>query len=123
MAQLLSPERGLVGGRGLAEFVLSRLGTGVGPGEAAAFNHIGYATWLEQQLNPPKGDDPATAGRLANAALRIKYGAGDLTKQQQWAAVDEMRPLKALGQPSISFGRYSTITISPDRNGDAFSTK
>jgi uncharacterized protein (DUF1800 family) len=95
----LPPTSGPNHGRNLAEFVLSRLGTGIGPGEAAAFNHIGYPTWLEQQLNPPKGDDPATAGRLANAILHIKYGAGDPTKQQLWAAVDENRPLKTLDQP------------------------
>ena len=59
---MLPAKNGPVGGRSLAELVLSRLGTGIGPGEAVAFNHIGYATWLEQQLNPPKGDDPATAG-------------------------------------------------------------
>jgi uncharacterized protein (DUF1800 family) len=48
---------------------------------------------------PAKGDDPATAGRLANAVLHIKYGAGDPTKQQLWAAVDENRSLKTLDQP------------------------
>ena len=57
---------------GFAEFVLGRLGTGAGPNEAAGFDRIGYAAWLDQQLNPPKGDDSATAQRLAKAALRIK---------------------------------------------------
>jgi uncharacterized protein (DUF1800 family) len=86
-------------GSGFAEFVLGRLGTGAGPNEAAVFDRSGYAAWLDQQLNPPKGDDSATAQRLAKAALRIKYDAGDATKDQQWAAVDEMRPLKLLDQP------------------------
>jgi hypothetical protein len=97
--QTLPPKIGPNRGRSLADVVLSRLGTGVGPSEAAMFNRIGYATWLEQQLNPPKGDDPATAARLANAVLHIKYGGGDPTKQQLWPAVDEMRPLKTLSQP------------------------
>jgi uncharacterized protein (DUF1800 family) len=86
-------------GRGLSEFVLARLGTGIGPLETAAFDRMGYPSWLDQQLNPPAGDDPATAARLASAVLHIKYGAGDPEKQQQWAAVDEMRPLNMLAQP------------------------
>jgi uncharacterized protein (DUF1800 family) len=84
---------------GFAGFVLGRLGTGIGPNEAAAFNLIGYSAWLDQQLNPPKGDDPETAVRLAKAALHIKYDAGDSAKDQQWTAVDEVRPLKLLDQP------------------------
>jgi len=84
---------------GLAEFVLGRLGTGVAPSEIAAFNSVGYTAWLDRQLNPPAGDDPATAARLASAVLHIKYAAGDTDKQQQWPAVDETRPLKTLAQP------------------------
>ncbi|HVH81199.1 MAG TPA: DUF1800 domain-containing protein [Stellaceae bacterium] len=86
-------------GRGLAQFVLGRLGTGLGPGEAAAFERIGYETWLTRQLSPPAGDDPATAARLAKAVLPIKYGGGDPEKQQQWVAIDEARPLTTLTQP------------------------
>jgi uncharacterized protein (DUF1800 family) len=86
-------------GGGFASFVLGRLGTGVAPGEAAEFDRIGYAAWLSKQLNPPKGDDLATAARLASAALQIKYAAGDPNKQQLWEAVDDKRPLTTLDKP------------------------
>ncbi len=89
----------VAGDRSTAAFVLGRLGTGTGPGEIAAFTRIGYPAWLEQQLNPPSGDDAATATRLADAVLRIKYKAGDPDKKQEWSAVDEVRPLKMLDQP------------------------
>jgi len=84
---------------GFAAFVLARLGFGARPGDVEAFQQLGYRRWLDLQLAPPPGDDPATAIRLAAATLRIKYNAGDPEKKQEWAAVDEMRPLTTLNQP------------------------
>jgi len=79
--------------------VLNRLGYGPRTGEAAAFARQGLARWLDQQLRPPQGDEPEVVEALARARLRIKYAAGDPSKNQSWAAVDEMRPLSTLGQP------------------------
>jgi uncharacterized protein (DUF1800 family) len=94
----LSPKNRPDHADGLAAFVLGRVGTGFGPSDVAAFDRAGYAAWLDHQLNPPVGDDPDTAARVAKAVLRIKYDAGDPAKQQQWDAVDETRPLKLLDQ-------------------------
>jgi uncharacterized protein (DUF1800 family) len=68
--------------------VLTRLGYGPKPGEAAAFQRQGLAGWLDQQLRPPHGDDADTEAALARARLRIAY-----------PGVDEMRPLATLDQP------------------------
>jgi uncharacterized protein (DUF1800 family) len=84
---------------GLAAHVLTRLGFGARPGDVEALVKLGYRRWLDLQLAPPPGDDPATATRLAAAVLRIKYNAGDPAKKQDWAAADEMRPLATLAQP------------------------
>ncbi|MEI9983747.1 MAG: DUF1800 family protein [Aliidongia sp.] len=62
---------------GFAAFVLGRLGFGARPGDVEALSKLGYRRWLDLQLAPPPGDDPATAARLAAAVLRIKYNAGD----------------------------------------------
>jgi uncharacterized protein (DUF1800 family) len=79
--------------------VLNRLGYGPRAGEVAAFARQGLARWLDEQLNPPKGDEPLIVEALARARLRIKYAAGNPDKNQPWAAIDEMRPLSALDQP------------------------
>jgi uncharacterized protein (DUF1800 family) len=55
-----------------------------------------FASWIEEQMAPAKGDDPAMAARLKACSLRIHYGAGPDNK---WPAVDEVRPLALLDQP------------------------
>ena len=82
-----------------AFFALNRLGYGARPGEAAEFARHDFRIWLEEQLNPPPGDDPETVQALENAQLRIKYAAGDPAKNQNWEAIDEMQLLGTLAQP------------------------
>jgi len=82
-----------------AFFALNRLGFGARPGEAAELARRGFRVWLDEQLKPPPDDDPETAQALEDAQLRIKYAAGDPAKNQNWEAVDEMRPLGTLAQP------------------------
>jgi uncharacterized protein (DUF1800 family) len=84
---------------GFAAHVLNRLSFAARPGDGETLASLGYGRWLDRQLAPPRGDDPAMAARLGAAVLRIKYGAGDPAKKQDWPAVDELRPLKTLGQP------------------------
>ena len=81
---------------GFAPMVLARLGHGAGPGEIDAFRAMGYGTWLDDQLTPPPGDDPAVAAKLARLTFRIKYAEG---KDKVYPAVDELRPLATLNQP------------------------
>ncbi|HEV2677981.1 MAG TPA: DUF1800 domain-containing protein [Aliidongia sp.] len=81
---------------GFAPMVLARLGHGARAGEIDRFRAAGYSTWLDEQLAPPPGDDPAVAAKLARLTFRIKYNEG---KDKAWPAVDELRPLGTLGQP------------------------
>ncbi|GGF07733.1 hypothetical protein GCM10011611_11540 [Aliidongia dinghuensis] len=81
---------------GFAPMVLARLGYGARPGEVQAFRAMGYRAWLDEQLAPPAGDEPAVAAKLARTTFHIKYAEG---KDKAYPAVDEMRPLATLGQP------------------------
>jgi len=81
---------------GFAPMVLARLGHGARPGEIEAFRTAGYRTWLDEQLAPPPGDDPAVAAKLVRLTFRIKYAEG---KDKAYPAVDELRPLGSLGAP------------------------
>jgi uncharacterized protein (DUF1800 family) len=82
-----------------ATLVLTRLGYGPRPGDVETLAETGLAAFLDEQLAPSKGDDPACAEKLSRATLKIAYPAGDATKNQSWAAVDEQRPLATLDQP------------------------
>ena len=77
-------------------FALSRFGNGPTPDDFTALSKRSFASWIEEQTAPPKGDDPATSARLKASTLRIHYGAGPDNK---WPAVDEARPLGLLDQP------------------------
>src|SRR5579859_3628878 len=77
-------------------FALSRFGNGPTPDDFAALSKRSFASWIEEQTAPPKGDDPATSARLMACALRIHYGAG---ADNKWPATDEARPLSLLDQP------------------------
>ena len=73
---------------------LNRLAFGARPGDEDRLRSIGLAAYIEEQLRPPPvTDDPMTQARLAQATLRINYGAGT-----KFAALDEERPLALLGQ-------------------------
>jgi uncharacterized protein (DUF1800 family) len=77
-------------------FALSRFGNGPTPEDFSALSKRSFASWIEEQTAPPKGDDPATLARLKACRLRIHYGAGPDNK---WPATDEARPLDLLDQP------------------------
>jgi len=81
---------------GFAPMVLARLGHGARPGEIERLRATGYRAWLDEQLAPPPGDDPAVAAKLQRLTFRIKYNEG---KDKAYPAVDELRPLGTLSQP------------------------
>jgi len=68
---------------------LYRLGYGPRAEDYHEIFSRGLNGWLAEQLNPPAGDDPLVADRLAKTTLHIKYGT-----------VDEMRPLSSLSKPT-----------------------
>ncbi len=74
---------------------LDRCTFGARPSDYAKVWSMGWSGWVNEQLNPPAGDDPMTAQMVRDATLRITYGAQD-NANGVWAAVDEDRPLQTL---------------------------
>lgn len=74
---------------------LNRMAFGARPGDEELVRQIGLRAYVDAQLHPPTGmDDPMTHARLAQAKLRINYGAGT-----NYPAVDEERGLALLYKP------------------------
>jgi len=80
---------------------LNRATFGARSVDEAYAQNIGWETWVNEQLSPPPGDDPAVAGLIANATLKIKYSAKS-TADGGWGAVDEERPLTALNASPLA---------------------
>jgi len=78
------------------EVLLNRLTFGATPAERERLATLGPAAWLEDQLSRPAGD-PDIDQRLSNLRLRIAYEATDEGNGVRWDALDEMRPLSAIG--------------------------
>ncbi len=74
---------------------INRLGYGPRAEDAKDIAALRAEGWLDDQLKPPAGDDPAVADRLGKILLRIKYDANDKDKLP---AMDEMRPLSSLNK-------------------------
>jgi len=77
-------------------FTINRLGYGLRAEDYKDLAAMGIKGWLDEQLNPPPGDDPVVADRLAKTTLRIKY---DADVKNNLPAMDEMRPLSSLNKP------------------------
>jgi uncharacterized protein (DUF1800 family) len=78
--------------------------------DEARINQMGWVAWVDEQLNPPSGDDPITQQMLNEATYRITYSGRD-DAQGRWAAVDEDRPLQTLNMSSASlFEIYDEAT-------------
>ncbi|MBL8642819.1 MAG: DUF1800 domain-containing protein [Rhodospirillaceae bacterium] len=78
---------------------VNRCTFGARDSDVAKVQSMGWAQWVEEQLNPPAGDDPMTRQMLMDARLRIAYGAQD-NANGVWPAVDEERPLQTLWMTS-----------------------
>ena len=75
---------------------INRLGYGPRAEDAKGLATMNVKGWLDEQLHPPSGDEPAVADRLAKTSLHIKYDADDKNKIP---AMDEQRPLSSLTKP------------------------
>lgn len=64
---------------------------------------VGWVAWVEEQLDPPEGDDPEFSTFLESQVLGIDYPAADPEDIEDdgegWNAVDEQRPLHYLQMP------------------------
>jgi uncharacterized protein (DUF1800 family) len=73
---------------------LNRTTFGARDTDIAYVKRIGWPAWVDEQLSPPAGDDPALAAHLANQAMRIMYVGQPPTKGiVGWPDVNQLRPL------------------------------
>ena len=74
---------------------LNRTTFGARDRDIQSVQQTGFAAWVEDQLCPPAGDDPALDAYLRSRKLYIQYDAYD-SMNQKWPAVNEQRPLQYL---------------------------
>jgi hypothetical protein len=71
--------------------------------DEAYVQQVGWAAWVEEQLDPPAGDDDELAQHIANQTLHIEYEeSNEFTENDNaegWDAVNEERPLNYLSLP------------------------
>ncbi len=72
---------------------LHRMGYGPRPGDIDMVRSMGFAAYVEQQLNPQLIDDSACDARIASARMRISYPAGN-----GYPALNELRGLTSLNK-------------------------
>ena len=73
---------------------LNRVTFGARDLDVQSVEATGWPAWIENQLNPPDGDDPALDAHLNAQTLKIKYpAASDSQPNGTWLAVNEDRPL------------------------------
>jgi len=73
---------------------LNRVTFGARDTDVAIADNIGWGAWVDDQLRPPVGDDPALASHLARQTMKIKYAApAENDTRGQWLATDEDRTL------------------------------
>lgn len=79
---------------------------------------VGWQTWVEEQLDPPSGDDTELAQHIAAQAMHIEYEASDPEKldddAEGWEAVDEWRPLNYLNMSEQEL--YEVLIYAGDRH-------
>src|SRR5262249_30716387 len=58
---------------------------------------MGWTAWVEDQLNPPAGDEPAISQFLSGQTMRISYLGQPMTDTiPGWPTIDQLRPLNYL---------------------------
>src|SRR5262245_15918320 len=77
------------------QIALNRVTFGARDTDIRYVQQIGWNAWVEDQLNPPKGDDPELARYLKAQTLHIEYPAYDF-QGLKWPAVKEERPFQYL---------------------------
>ena len=77
------------------QIALNRVTFGARDLDIQAVQRSGWQAWVEDQLNPPAGDDAALDQYLRSRTLHIEYEAY-ASQFQNWGAVKEDRPLQYL---------------------------
>lgn len=86
---------------------MNRLAFGPSSFDLDQFRKTDLQAWVEAQLQPSRLSTSNLNRKLADARLRIKYGA----KPGSWGAIDEMRPLNALAMGAESLAELVTPGI------------
>ena len=75
--------------------VLNRVTFGARDVDVQAVQSSGIEAWVNEQLNPPAGDDPDLDAFLKSQTMHIAYAASNpaTTQPPGWPAVNEDRPL------------------------------
>jgi uncharacterized protein (DUF1800 family) len=95
---------------------LNRITFGARDVDEAYVQSIGWDAYVEQQLNPPLGDDDGLAAHLASQTMHIEY-RGEETPQGGWDDVDEDRPLNYLNADTetlfdVAFEAGKTVSFA-----------
>ncbi len=77
------------------QIALNRVTFGARDLDIQSVQRTGWQAWVEEQLAPPAGDDPALDQYLRSVKLHIEYPAYDY-QGIKWDAVKEERPLQYL---------------------------
>lgn len=79
---------------------------------------VGWTAWVEEQLDPPEGDDDALATFLSNQTMYIEYEASDPNELDDdadgWEAFAGERPLSYLNLPEQQL--YEVLIYAGDRH-------
>ncbi len=97
---------------------LNRITFGARAQEIARAQAIGWSAWVEEQLNPPAGDDPDVAVHISQLAMRIKYaGQAPFGNIPGWEPVDQTRRLTTLSLDNAGLwdiARRSDVSLAPN---------
>src|SRR5437868_2685908 len=79
----------------LFRVAINRITFGARDSDVAKAAQMGWTAWVDEQLNPPPGDDPQLDAFLKSQTMHIEYPAANPTTQPNgtWAAVKEDRTL------------------------------
>ncbi len=91
---------------------LNRITFGARDFDIANVKRMGWSAWVREQLDAPRGDDPALAAYLAAQRMHIEYPAYENKPYYSWPAVNEDRPLNYLTMSSAQIWA-KTLQISP----------
>ncbi len=75
------------------QLALNRITFGARDFDVQSVESLGWATWVDAQIQPPDGDEPALDAHIKAQTMPIKYSAANPMSNGTWEAVDEDRPL------------------------------
>ncbi len=97
---------------------LNRITFGARAQDIARVRTMGWSAWVDDQLNPPAGDEPDLAAHINQLAMRIKYaGQAPFGNIPGWQPLDQTRPLTYLKLDNAGLwdiARRSDVSLAPN---------